>query len=233
MSWEEEKELFYNIIIENDIIGFFKEPLHLKSGRLSYWYVNWRNISEDIFLLDKLTDYIISFVESLGLKPDCFYGVPEGATKLGIITQYKWAKKQPNYTKGAYILSMGRAKPKQHGDPKDKYYLGFPKGKIIVLEDTLTTGGSLIETIEKLHSFNVKIIAAIGLTDRNEIRESKEILITGHVVKEAENISLSIPEINDTTEENITQEIVDWYKKFGERLKLRRIEESKEDRLFV
>ena len=171
MSWEKEKELFHNLIIENDIIGFFKEPLKLKSGRLSYWYVNWRNISEDIFLLDKLTDYILSFVESLGLKPDCFYGVPEGATKLGIITQYKWAKKQPDYAEGVYTLSMGRAKPKQHGDPKDKYYLGFPKGKIIVLEDTLTTGGSLIETIENLQSFKVEVIAAIGLTDRNEVRD--------------------------------------------------------------
>jgi len=66
---------------------------------------------------------------------------------------------------------MGRAKPKQHGDPKDKYYLGLPKGKIIVLEDTLTTGGSLIETIDNLLSFKVKIIAVIGLTDRNEIRD--------------------------------------------------------------
>ena len=171
MSWEKNKELFYNLIIENEIIGFFKEPLKLKSGRLSSWYVNWRNISEDVFLLDKLTDYIISFVENLGIKPDCFYGVPEGATKLGIITQYKWAKSQANYSKGAYNLSMGRAKPKQHGDPKDKYYLGFPKGKIIVLEDTLTTRGSLIETIENLQSFKVNIIAAIGLTDRNEIRD--------------------------------------------------------------
>lgn len=178
MSWEKEKDLFYNFIIENNIIGFFKEPIKLKSGRLSYWYVNWRNISEDIFLLDKLTDYLISFVENIGLKPDCFYGVPEGATKLGIITQYKWAKKQPDYIKGGYSLSMGRAKPKEHGDPKDKYYLGFPKGKIIILEDTLTTGGSLIETIDKILSFKVKIIAAIGLTDRNEIRDD------GKTVKE-------------------------------------------------
>ena len=171
MSWEQQKELFYNLIIENDIIGFFKEPLKLKSGRLSSWYVNWRNISEDVFLLDKLTDYIISFVKSLGLNPDCFYGVPEGATKLGIITQYKWAKNQADYDKGVYNLSMGRANPKQHGDPKDKYYLGFPKGKIIVLEDTLTTGGSLIEAIENLQSLKVNIIAVIGLTDRNEKRD--------------------------------------------------------------
>jgi len=179
MSWEKEKDSFYSFIIENEIIGFFKEPLKLKSGRLSYWYVNWRNISEDTFLLDKLADYLISFVESIGLNPDCFYGVPEGATKLGIITQYKWAKKQPNYTKGIYSLSMGRAKPKEHGDPKDKYYLGFPKGKTIVLEDTLTTGGSLIETIDQLLSFKVEIIAAIGLTDRNETRDD------GKSVKEA------------------------------------------------
>jgi len=44
------------------------------------------------FLSDKLSDYVMAFVEDSGLQPDCFYGVPEGATKLGIITQYKWAK---------------------------------------------------------------------------------------------------------------------------------------------
>ncbi|MFX1374913.1 MAG: CDC48 family AAA ATPase [Promethearchaeota archaeon] len=32
---------------------------------------------------------------------------------------------------------------------------------------------------------------------------------------------------------SITKEIIDWYEKFGEKLKSRRIEESKEDRLFV
>ncbi|TFG26773.1 MAG: hypothetical protein EU532_09050 [Promethearchaeota archaeon] len=169
MSWQKEKNLFSNFIIENDIIGFFEKPIKLKSGRLSYWYVNWRNVSEDVFLLDILTDYIISFVESIALTPDCFYGVPEGATKLGLITQYKWAKKQPNFTKGAYVLAMGRGSLKEHGDPKDKSYLGFPKGKVIILEDTLTTGGSLIETINKFLTLEVNVIAAIGLTNRNEI----------------------------------------------------------------
>ncbi len=31
----------------------------------------------------------------------------------------------------------------------------------------------------------------------------------------------------------LTTEIIDWYEKFGEKLKSRRIEESKDDRLFV
>ncbi|MFX1596747.1 MAG: hypothetical protein ACFFBK_11870, partial [Promethearchaeota archaeon] len=84
MNWETEKENFHKFILDNNIIGIFKEPIKLKSGRLSYWYINWRNISSDVFLLDQLTDYIFLFIEYLGLKPRSFYGVPEGATKLGI-----------------------------------------------------------------------------------------------------------------------------------------------------
>ncbi len=222
MSWEKEKELFYEFIIENNIIGFFKEPLKLKSGRLSYWYINWRNISEDIFLLDKLTEFIISFVESLGLKPDCFYGVPEGATKLGIITQYKWARKQPDYNKGVYFLSMGRAKPKEHGDPKDKYYLGFPKGKIIVLEDTLTTGGSLVETIDNLLKLKVNIIAAIGLTNRNEIRDDAKSVEEAIKEKNVQFYAMSnaielLPKIYQKLKPGIevAKNIENYFKKYG------------------
>jgi orotate phosphoribosyltransferase len=171
MKWE--KDSFYNFIIENNVIGFFKTPLKLKSGRLSYWYVNWRNISEDVFLLDQLTDYVLSFVSSLNLKPDCFYGIPEGATKLGIITQFKWAKMQSNYDKGVYNLSMGRAVAKEHGDPKDKTFLGYPKGRVVIIEDTITTGDSLLKTIETFLDTNIQIIAAICLTNRNEIRDDR------------------------------------------------------------
>lgn len=171
MTWN--KEEFYTFIIENEIIGFFEQPLKLKSGRLSYWYVNWRNVAEDVYLLDKLTDFLLDFIAELKLNPDCFYGVPEGATKLGIISQYKWAKKH-NFEKGAFVLSMGRAVPKDHGDPKDRYFLGQPKGKVIVLEDVTTTGGSLVEAIDSLKKLEIEIIAAIGLTNRNEFRDDNK-----------------------------------------------------------
>ena len=127
MCWENKIESFHNFILNNKIIGFFKEPLKLKSGRLSYWYINWRNITSDVFLLDKLTDYIISFVQNLRLVPKCFYGVPEGATKIGLITQFKWGKVQKNFGPGGYVLSMGRGKQKDHGDPKDRIFLGIPR----------------------------------------------------------------------------------------------------------
>jgi orotate phosphoribosyltransferase len=66
---------------------------------------------------------------------------------------------------------MGRGKMKEHGAPKDRFFLGEPKGKIVVLEDVTTTGGSLLATVDQLKQLNVDIIAAIALTNRNEKRD--------------------------------------------------------------
>jgi len=214
--WDREK--FYDFIIKNNIIGFFKEPLKLKSGRISCWYVNWRNVAENVFLLDELTNFLISYVEDIGLKPDLFYGVPEGATKLGIITQFKWAKKQEDYSRAQYTLSMGRGKPKEHGDPKDKFFLGVPKGHLILLEDVTTTGGSLLETIDNIKELKVTIDAAIGLTNRNELRDDgksveeavKEKGIKYYAMSDALDL---LPRLNP--ESDIAKHVEDYFQKYG------------------
>lgn len=218
MSWENEKENFYNFIVNNNIIGLFREPIKLKSGRLSFWYINWRNIIFDVFLLDQLTDYIFLYINYLGLNPKCFYGVPEGATKIGIITQYKWAKNQENYKSGAYILSMGRGKQKEHGDPKDRFFLGVPNGETVIIEDVTTTGDSLVNAIKKLRELNVKIIAAIGLTNRNELRDDrksvKEIILENDVQYYAMSNAFDLlPKLEITKE--IADHIEAYFKKYG------------------
>ena len=177
-----DQEKFNNFVIENNVIGFYEKPITLKSKRSSHWYVNWRRVASDVYLIDELTDFIIAFAKWVGFHPDCFYGVPEGATKIALITQYKWALEDPNLQKGKYVLAMGRGKPKSHGDPKDMYFLGAPKGKTIIIEDVTTTGSSLLNTIKQLKELNdVEILAAIGLTNRMEktpipYKDDKEIL---------------------------------------------------------
>ena len=218
MSWETEKDNFYDFIIKNNVIGFFNEPITLKSGRKSYWYVNWRNIAEDVYLLDKVSNFLLLFVKHLNLKPNCFYGVPEGATKLGVITQYKWAFNDKNIQPGKYVLSMGRGKPKDHGELKDKFFLGIPKGKVILLEDTTTTGGSMLRAIDDLIKNKVNIIAAIGLTNRNEIRDDGNTVEEAIKKKNVQYYAMSnaidlLPKLNPNS--TITNHIKDYFKKYG------------------
>ncbi|MGV9173221.1 MAG: hypothetical protein ACOC44_19620 [Promethearchaeia archaeon] len=168
MEWNQDQ--FDQFIIEHQVIGFFSKPITLKSGRESHWYVNWRNIAEDVYLIDELSDFVISYVQYKNFDLDCFFGVPEGATKLGILCQYKWATSKPDYRAGKYVLPMGRGKPKDHGALKDRNFLGIPRGQVVVIEDVTTTGGSMFAAAKNLMDLDVDIIAAIGLTNRNELR---------------------------------------------------------------
>src|SRR3989344_4939326 len=138
------QEQFDQFALTNGVIGFCETPIILKSGRSSPWYVNWRKVADDAYLLDQLAGYVLNFTQHHNLSPDCFYGVPEGATKLAVLTQYKWALQSPQFAPGSHSLSMGRAKPKDHGEARDKYFVGSPSGKVIIVEDVTTTGGSLI-----------------------------------------------------------------------------------------
>ena len=88
MSFDEKK--FADFIIENNVIGFFENPVVLKSGQKSNWYVNWRTPTSDAYLMDQITDFVVKFIKDKGLNPDCILGVPEGATKLGVLSQFKW-----------------------------------------------------------------------------------------------------------------------------------------------
>ena len=77
-------------------------------------------------------------------------------------------KKSPLYGPFSHILAMGRGKPKDHGDEKDRFFIGVPKGKVIILEDVTTTGYSPLKASTLLKIKEVSIIAAIGLTNRME-----------------------------------------------------------------
>ncbi len=222
------QEEFNQFVLENNVIDFFEQPIKLKSGRISHWYVNWR--INDVFLMDKLSDFIIAFVKSLGLQPDCFYGVPEGATKLGIITQDKWAKQSLGYGKTSHVLPMGRGKPKEHGEMKDRFFVGEPEGKVVIIEDVTTTGGSLIETLKNLKEAGTEVIGVISLTNRMEKRDDG-LSVKQAVEKEGfkfYNMSSALellPIVFDKLQprEEITKAIEVGFKEYGvEELKLRK-----------
>jgi len=164
------QEEYNRFLIENRVIGFFEKPITLKSGRISNWYANCRVLLDRVGVIDKLTDFVLAFSDEKSISAGYFYGVPEGATKLAVILNYKKGKADNNKNQA---LIIGRGKPKEHGDPKDRYFIGpaEERDKVIVVEDVTTTGGSLIETIKHLQESNIEVVAAIGLVNRMEKRD--------------------------------------------------------------
>ena len=214
---------FNQFVLNSGIIGFFAKPIKLVSGRTSSWYVNWRNVASDVFLIDQLSDFVIDFCRFKKIEHDCLYGTPDGATKLAVLCQYKWAKKQKKFQPGRHILAMGRKTPKDHGEPKDRFFVGAPSGRVVVLEDVTTTGGSLIKTVATLKKMRIKVAAALALTSRNEKTEDNrsvaEVLKKLGVKYLAMSHALELlPMIvkQKKISRKIHQSIIDEFKQYGE-----------------
>lgn len=212
-----DQTVYNQFLLDNDVVGFFEQPITLKSGRISNWYANCRNLLDTVGLMERLTDFILAYIDSLDIKYDYLYGVPEGATKLGIILNYKKGGEKQK-------LVMGRGKPKDHGAPKDKYFVGpVEQGdRVIVVEDVTTTGGSLIETIKQLTEASVRIVAAIGLFNRMEKRDD------GKSVQEAiERLGIKYYSLSDAFQllplvvdkvkpaDDVLRQIEEYFNKYG------------------
>ncbi len=162
---------FNSFILSNTVIGVYETPITLKSGKTSNWYVNWRKACSDVASIDYISDCVLEFIKDQDISLDCIMGVPEGATKLGLLCHYKWAKSQANFSNTPYPFPMGRQSPKQHGHPNDKFFVGAPEGKILLIEDVATTGISMIQFIERLEEAGKEISAAISLTNRMDTNQ--------------------------------------------------------------
>lgn len=175
-------------VLSHGLVDFPEEATEFSSGRWCNCKISWREVMSDVALMDILTDYVIAFTLDAGLKPLCFHAVSGGTTKLGNITQYKWAKMQQDFGVGVYPISMGREKSKERGPVEEREFSGIPRGDTIILEDVDTTVDSVLREIEKVQRVQenvVRIIGVIVLTDRLELRDD------GRTAREAiENLGI-------------------------------------------
>ena len=208
---------FNKFILDNGIVGLFPAPIKLVSGRESSWYVNWRNIANDAYLMGELVKYLLTFIKREQIAFETIYGTPDGATKLAVLAQYEWAKAQKDFSQGKYALSMGRKTPKAHGEVRDRYFIGAPKGKSVVLEDVTSTGGSLLKAVKTLQSHQVNVTAAITLTNRNENMDDGR-----HVSDALEDLGVKYYAMSSALEllpvilKSFKESIVEEFNKYGE-----------------
>ena len=132
----------------------------LKSGRKSKWYCVGRNLTfrgDCIELVGQaIVDALKAKDESL-LDFDAVGGIVVGAVPVAMAVASVTGK-------NAFAV---RKEAKDHGDSSSLIAGPLQPGqKVLIVEDTVTTGGSLMESVVAVQNLGCEIVAVAALLDR-------------------------------------------------------------------
>ncbi len=141
---------------------YSEEPtFKLTSGKMSSFYIDCKKVSldpEGAFLIgqqifDRIKQLPVEGVGGMTLGADPI------ATAVSLVSFLK------NKPIPAFIV---RKEPKGHGSEQQVEGDLKPQGKLVVVEDVVTTGGSTVRTLEVLKKAGYTILKVISLIDRKE-----------------------------------------------------------------
>jgi orotate phosphoribosyltransferase len=235
VSQEKIEGVFLEALLKGGALRFppsAEEPFQLKSGRLSPYFINLGALTDGESLA-KLKWAFASYVALLlekGDIPDFDYifgpsykGIGLAAlTCEGLNELYGMDKR----------FMYDRKEAKEYGDLfADKVLVGAgyfkPGQRILVVDDTITTGITKIETIKKLHMLGEhEVVGIVIAVDRQEKMGDSEniedISASGYIEKELgikvisiQNIKTIFNLIKDSLEPKMQKIWKDYYKKYG------------------
>ena len=149
----------YETLLKDEIleIGSFT----LKNDMKTEYYINSRKLYSNVALMNMISDKIVS---KLNMNSDIDYdhivGVPYGTLPLVGLLSNKIDKP---------MLFMRKEK-KGYGSKKiieGKYEIG---DSVILIEDTITSGSSIIETISNLENCGIFVSYVLVLFDREQVQ---------------------------------------------------------------
>lgn len=151
---------FIHDIVKYNIIQFNK--IELSCGRTSSYYADFRQLLEHPPLVDYTVSQIIKIIDAL-VVGGTTYNKIAGVAVAGV----PWATLVGN--KLNKPVSIVRLSEKTHG--KKSSIDGAPiqlDDNVILIEDVLTTGKSVINAIRKIHNTGATVTRVICILDRNE-----------------------------------------------------------------
>lgn len=180
------REAYDLFLVENGVVGFYEDPITLRSGGLSYWYANFRALLTDLTKTDKVAEFVYDFTTEHGLKPTNFFAVPEGPREFASSANRILGRNLPEGT--VVPVASLRAGYKTHGSPLDRYSVGpvYPWMKPVLIEDVSTTGNSSTEFVMLMQELGISPLALVSMLNRQERRNDgrtvKELLVGSYNV---------------------------------------------------
>ena len=147
--------------VASEVGAFMQGEFTLTSGKKSSYYFDGKKVSlspEGAYLVGKAM-----FAELAGAGVDAVGGVPVGAYSIvAAITLVSYLEGKPI---PAFIV---REETKEHGT-RSKIEGNFREGsRVAIVDDVITTGGSLLRVIKAVEAANCKVVKVIVLLDRHE-----------------------------------------------------------------
>jgi orotate phosphoribosyltransferase len=138
----------------------FHGDFTLTSGKKATYYVDLRKVSLDHRVAPLIGQVMIDVIKDV---PDVFAvgGLTMGADPIAAAVLHQGAAQGLEYD--AFVV---RKEPKDHGRGKQVEGPDLAGKRVIVLEDTSTTGGSPIKAIEALRKVGAEVVAVAVVVDR-------------------------------------------------------------------
>ncbi|KUO40894.1 MAG: hypothetical protein APZ16_05620 [Candidatus Hadarchaeum yellowstonense] len=136
------------------MVGEFK----LTSGLMSPYYIDLRATPSHQELFDLITSAYVAELKSLGLSFDRIAGVATAGVPIGALVAYKLQKPF------LYI----RREERTHGTKSLIEGVINPGDTVLIVDDAVTTGGSLLKAIEAIRERGGRVEYAMVLVDREQ-----------------------------------------------------------------
>ena len=187
MSIKFSRDRFVEFLIESEVLLF--GDFELNSGRKSPYFFNLGNISSGESLRVLGEAYAQTIVEN-SIRADVLFGPAYKGIPIAVATSMALGMMGSDAS-----FAFNRKEVKNHGEGGNIVGSDIRR-KVLIIDDVLTSGKALKETIDLLKSSGAEVVGALVALNRDEIDENKQ--TARQLLEKGEGINItSICSIND------------------------------------
>ena len=187
MSIKFSKDRFVEFLIESEVLLF--GDFELNSGRKSPYFFNLGNISSGGSLRVLGEAYAQTIIEN-GIRADVLFGPAYKGIPIAVATSMALGMMGSDAS-----FAFNRKEVKNHGEGGNIVGSDIRR-KVLIIDDVLTSGKALKESIDLLKSSGAEVVGALVALNRDEIDENKQ--TARQLLEKGEGINItSICSIND------------------------------------
>jgi orotate phosphoribosyltransferase len=139
----------------------FHGDFTLTSGKKATYYVDLRKVSLDHRVAPLIGEVMLELIDAIG-DVDAVGGLTMGADPIATAVLHQGAARGRAFD--AFVV---RKEPKDHGRGRQVEGPEVSGKRVVVLEDTSTTGGSPLAAIEALEKAGATVVGVCVVVDRN------------------------------------------------------------------